>query len=74
MTTTAQGIDDGKNGFLIENSVTSFVKKIEFLMNNTPLIKEAGKHAQKTIYESYETIVEEVYHRYIEIIDAKKRK
>ncbi len=71
---TAEGIDDGENGFLIENSVSSFVKKIEYLMNNISLIQEAGKHAQKTIYESYETIVEEVYHRYMEIIDAKKRK
>ena len=69
---TAQEIEDGVNGFLIENSSSSFTDKVTYLFSHHDEIKRAGQRAQKTIYESYETIVDEVYERYIKIIDMKK--
>lgn len=70
---TASGIIDGVNGFLIENSTSSFVQKVKELVTHPHLLKSAGVKAQETIYESYETIVDEVYNRYIKIIENKKK-
>ncbi len=71
---TAQGIIDGQNGFLIENRVPSFVNKIRYLVENPEIRKRSGHEAQKTIFVSYETIVDEIYERYLKIIHDKKVK
>ncbi len=70
---TAVEIVDGVNGFLIENSVSSFVQKIEYLVKRQQEIEKAGLEGQSSIYTSYETIVDEVYNRYIKIIENKKK-
>jgi len=65
---SAEGIRDGLNGFLVENEVTSLVKKISGLLENTDTVKKAGEGARKTIYHPWETIVDDVYLRYVDII------
>lgn len=66
----AEEIHDGVNGFLIENKVESLTQKIMMLMDQPESIRRAGEGARKTIYHPWEEIVEDVYHRYVDIIHA----
>ncbi len=65
---SAENILDGVNGFLIENTPPSLAKKVDDLMNNQHIIKRAGEGARKSIYHPWESIVNDVYLRYAEII------
>jgi len=65
---SAEGILDGVNGFLIEDEVESLVKKITELMRHPDAIKKAGEGARKSIYHPWEAIVDDVYQRYVELI------
>ncbi|MEI7726879.1 MAG: glycosyltransferase [Bacteroidota bacterium] len=65
---SAEGFLDGLNGFLVENEVTSLVNKIGELIENPDAIKKAGEGARQTIYHPWESIVDDVYLRYAEII------
>jgi glycosyltransferase involved in cell wall biosynthesis len=65
---SAEGILDGVNGFLVENDVASLAQKLGELMKNPASIKKAGEGARKTIYHPWENIVDDVYQRYVEII------
>jgi glycosyltransferase involved in cell wall biosynthesis len=65
---SAEGFQDGLNGFLVENEVTSLTKKISELIAYPDAIKKAGEGARKTIYHPWENIVDEVNLRYADII------
>ncbi len=65
---SAEGILDGINGFLIEDQVESLVKKITELMKRPDAIKKAGEGARKSIYHPWDAIVDDVYQRYVELI------
>jgi len=65
---SAEGFQDGLNGFLVENEVTSLTKKISELIEYPDAIKKAGEGARKTIYHPWENIVDEVNLRYADII------
>ena len=65
---SAEGVYDGLNGFLVENEVTSLVNKISELMQYPDAVKKAGEGARKTIYHPWEDIVDDVYMRYAEIV------
>jgi len=70
----AEGILDGVNGFLIQNDADSLARKIRELIKNTQLILRAGEGARKSILKPWESIVDDVYHRYAEIINDFKAK
>ncbi len=65
---SAEKIIDNRNGFLIENESEDLSKMITNLMSHRDTIKNAGKEALKTIYQPWESIVNEVNLRYKEII------
>ncbi len=65
---TAKGVEDGKNGFLIENSSSSFAKKIMYAIDHPEARIKAGKGALQTIYLPWEKVVDSVYDRYLKII------
>jgi 1,2-diacylglycerol 3-alpha-glucosyltransferase len=65
---SAEGILDGVNGFLIENDAADLAKKIAELMKVPDMIKKAGEGARKSIYHPWEVIVDDVYQRYVELI------
>ncbi len=66
----AEDIHDGVNGFLIEDNVDSLTLKIQELMKHPEALRRAGEGARKTIYHPWENIVEDVYHRYVDLIHA----
>ncbi len=65
---SAEGISDGVNGFLVENNVESLTHKIRELINHPDAIKKAGEGARKSIYHPWESIVDKVHRRYVELI------
>ena len=65
---SAEGFHDGLNGFLVENEVASLATKLSELIENRDAVKKAGEGARKTIYHPWETIVDDVYLRYADII------
>lgn len=69
---SAESILDGVNGFLIENDSTDLAKKIGDLMHDQHAIKIAGEGARKSIYHPWESIIDDVYYRYTELINTHK--
>ena len=65
---TAKGVEDGKNGFLIDNDSSSFAQKIMFAIDHPEARAAAGDGAQKTIYLPWEKVVDQVHDRYLKII------
>jgi len=70
----AEGIIDGVNGFVCENSPEAFARKIKQAISDPHRLERVGKTAQETLYRSWEDIVEEVNDRYGEIIERHKRR
>ena len=65
----AEGIVDGENGFLTENSVDRFVEKLREIMDSETARRRAGEGARETIYVSWEHVVRRVENRYRSIIE-----
>ena len=68
----AEGITDGVNGFLIDEtpeSMAEMLKKSGFDLNSA---RQAGRHAMDEIYISWKDAVEDAYERYNELIDLKR--
>ena len=69
---TAEGIIDGFNGLLCENSATTIAKRI-FEFSSIENLIRVGESAHQTLYKSWEGIVDEVYGRYKEIVHVYKK-
>ena len=71
----AEGITDGENGFLCEESAESLARKICKLCDGQAVLSTAGENAYKTLYRSWSDVASEVYEKYTEIIaEYKKRR
>ncbi len=65
---SSEGIIDGFNGFLIENETASLASRLREVMMFSDAVKRAGEGARKTICHPWETIVDDVYDRYMDLI------
>lgn len=70
----SEGIEDNVNGFISGNNEEAFAEKIMEILDDKEKLKIVGERAQKTIYRSWEDIVDEVKLRYIELIKYKSKK
>ncbi|MBW6458708.1 MAG: glycosyltransferase, partial [FCB group bacterium] len=71
----AEGIIDGENGFLCKNASEDLASVILRVAQNRNLLLEAGALAQKTIFRSWEQVVDTfVVPKYIEIIKRYRQK
>ncbi len=68
----AEGIADGKTGFLCMESAHSIASTLERIANNKSLIKKVGTMAQQEIYISWEDAVKKAVDRYHIVIDNFK--
>ena len=59
---------DTVNGFLIENETEALAKTLSDLIEFPETIRKAGIGARKSLYRNWETIVDEVNMKYLEII------
>lgn len=70
----SEGIEDNVNGFMSLNNEEAFAQRIMEIISDREKLKTVGERAQKTIYRSWEDIVDEVKLRYIELIKSKSNK
>lgn len=64
-------IDDGKNGFLIDNDIVDFESKLRELINDPARVHKVGVQASRTIVRSWEDVVDEVLDRYNSLISKR---
>lgn len=65
----AEGIDDGKTGFLCMESAHSVAVTLAKIMDNKELLRKVGKQAQNDIYISWEDSVQKAYKRYENLVE-----
>lgn len=65
----AEGVIDGKSGFLCRESAESICSVLSEIMENKELIEKVGKGAQDNIYISWDDAVAKAYERYQIVID-----
>lgn len=70
----AEGIVDNVNGFFSDNDSISYANRIMQIVQNRDDLKNVGEKARVTIYRNWESIVDEVNERYLDIIQKYKRK
>jgi 1,2-diacylglycerol 3-alpha-glucosyltransferase len=69
---TAEGIADGENGFMSENDPVAYAQTIQRAMSTLSLRRAAGDGAFRTLYNSWESVLEQVDLRYREILSQWK--
>lgn len=65
----AEGIDDGKTGFLCMEGAHSVAVTLAKIMDNKELLRKVGKQAQSDIYISWEDSVQKAYKRYENLVE-----
>ncbi len=60
----AEGITDGRNGYLIEETAESMAALLKELSDKHDTMKDVGQHAMDEIYISWEDAVHDAYERY----------
>ena len=69
----AEGIIDGRNGLLIEESVPALASKLVWVYDHPDKARDIGKAAQKELYLSWQDAVAKAYHRYEYLYDKMQR-
>lgn len=69
--TASSILTDGRNGFLVENSVDDFAGRIRQLAADPQLVRSAGIGASGSIVRTWEDVVGEVLDRYNSLIRRK---
>lgn len=65
----AEGVTDGRNGFLIEENAQSLAAKLLTLCAEPGLMARVGEMAERELYISWEESVGRAYERYEQVID-----
>ena len=68
----AEGIIDGRNGFLIDESAEAMAALLKEVCPDLSRLRQAGQHAMDEIYLSWQSAVDEAYDRYGAILDLKR--
>ena len=68
----AEGITDGRNGFLVDESASSIASLLYHLGNDLTHLRDIGQHAMEELYMSWRDCVSRAYERYNVVLDLKK--
>ena len=68
----AEGITDGRNGFLIDENAASMADLLLRIANDLPHLRDIGQHAMDEIYTSWRDCIRYAYNRYNIVLDLKK--
>ncbi len=68
----AEGITDGRNGFLIEETPESLAALLERVGGDLPYLRTVGQHAMDEIYLSWRDSVAAAYERYGEVLELRR--
>lgn len=67
----AEGITDGRNGFIIDETPESLAALLEKTSSQLDYVHQVGRNAMKEIYRSWQDSVSEAYDRYQVILEEK---
>ncbi len=67
----AEGVTDGRNGYLIEESAEAMAGHIQEVCKDMAAVHEAGLKAMDEIYISWDDSVHRAYERYEELLEMK---
>ena len=68
----AEGVTDGRNGFLIEETPEALAAKLLEISSDRDYLRNVGQHAMDEIYSSWEMCVGEAYKRYQSVLERKE--
>ena len=68
----AEGVADGRNGFMIKENAASLAAKLKELTDKPDAVKSVGRNAGDELYLSWEDAVANAYKRYEVVIDKYK--
>jgi glycosyltransferase involved in cell wall biosynthesis len=68
----AEGIIDGHNGFLAENSASAFSEKTEFILKNRDILENAKINCNKELFVPWERLMDNVLREYEKIVEDYK--
>ena len=68
----AEGVTDGRNGFLIEESAESLAALLQRISGDLPHLHQVGENAMNEIYLSWKDAVSMAYDRYM-VVDERRR-
>ena len=71
---TSETITDNFNGFTAKNDEESWSKRIKEIISEPEKLKEIKEECHKSVYRSWEMVLDEVNNRYLEIIEEYKSK
>ena len=65
----AEGVTDGRNGYLIQENASSLARKLRLLAGDRAGVRAVGEGAARELYVSWETAVDRACQRYGVVID-----
>lgn len=68
----AEGITDGRNGYLIEETAEAMAAKLLEICRDMDRVHQVGQNAMDEIYISWETAVHQAHERYGEILECRE--
>ena len=68
----AEGITDGRNGYIIEESAESMARLLKDVSQDLPGLYQVGQNAMDEIYISWDNAVRLAFDRYKEILELKR--
>ena len=68
---TSATVTENVNGYISDNSVEEFAKKIEEIFSNTEEYNKICENAYKDLYVSWDKAVEKAYNDYLKVIKKK---
>ena len=69
----AEDVQDGVNGFLIQENAASMAEKLQRLCHEAETIKRVGENAERDLYLSWDSSVAAAVDRYQAVLDKFKR-
>ena len=69
---TSATVTDNVNGFIEENDVSLYAKRINDIITNEKLLHEVGENAYRDLYKNWDDKIDEVYNEYHRLIKTKK--
>lgn len=72
--TASENIKDEYNGFLANNDIEDFAKKIIKIIKNPDLREKVGQKAYETLYITWDQVIDMVFERYLSLIKKSREK
>ena len=70
-TTTSQGITHEQNGYLVENTAEALSRVTAHIIEHPEDARQVGETARKTLFKSWEDVVEKAFDRYLYLVHQK---